>query len=71
MSIIKIICKILVRGTNSTKERKRAIRYAIGNSYTSMKIEGRGTIYVDPSEVRNNMESENLFDRAERIVNSK
>jgi hypothetical protein len=36
-----------------------------------MEIVGRGTVYVDPKEVRQNMEDENLFDRAEKIVNNR
>lgn len=40
------------------------------SSYDSIKIEGRGTIYADPEEVRLDMERQKLFERAERIINS-
>lgn len=67
-----MICRELLKfRTKPSKETKAAIRYAIDNSYKSMRIEGRGTVYVDPCEVRRHMEKENLFERAEKIINSK
>lgn len=39
-------------------------------SYHSMVVEGRGTVFVDPCEVRKGMEDEHLYERAEKLVGS-
>ncbi|KPZ54015.1 hypothetical protein AN391_03129 [Pseudoalteromonas sp. P1-13-1a] len=61
-----LIYKFLrLRRTNAPVRRNASV-----GSYNSIKVEGRGTIYADAGEVSTDMKRQNLFERAERIVNS-
>ncbi len=40
----------------------------IHNSYKTLEIVGRGTVYVSPEEVHEYMHKQGLFDKAEAVV---
>jgi hypothetical protein len=59
--------KIITLGVAGTKE-ERALASKIKGSYSSLKVVGRGTISIDPSEVHKDLVASGVFERAEKLV---
>ncbi|PVX30505.1 hypothetical protein [Sphingomonas pokkalii] len=49
-------------------ERDKRLKRLIDNSYPSIRVVGRGTIKIDPNEVRSTPEFKTARARAEQIV---
>lgn len=56
-------------GLKPTKEDKK-IKDLVDNSYNSLRVVGRGTIRIDPKEVRNTKEFKEALKKAKDIVNN-
>lgn len=57
-------------GIPNQTEQDRQIIKELNNSYSSLRVVGRGTMMVDPSEVSDNIASNGFYEKARRIVES-
>lgn len=51
-------------------ESDKRLKKLVESSYTSVKVVGRGTVRIDPAEVRQTEEFKKASQRAKAIVNS-
>jgi hypothetical protein len=53
----------------SPSESDKKLKALVGNTYTNVNVVGRGTINIDPVEVRNSSEFKEAQKQAKAIVN--
>ncbi|WP_028672662.1 hypothetical protein [Saccharospirillum impatiens] len=52
----------------SPSEEDKKLKKLVENSYTSTRVVGRGTVKIDPNEVRNTKEFQDAREEAKAIV---
>jgi hypothetical protein len=69
VEILETIMKFFAKFSLAPSERVLKRRQLVGNSYQSVKVIGRGTINIDPSEVTDTDEFRAARAKAKAIVN--
>ncbi len=52
----------------SPSEEDKKLKKLVENSYSSIRVVGRGTVKIDPNEVRNTKEFQDAREEAKAIV---
>ncbi|TMX43925.1 hypothetical protein DA096_00455 [Vibrio rotiferianus] len=64
------IIRFFTFGLWGTKEERHLSR-KINHSYTSLKVVGRGTVFISSKEVHQDLMTNNIYERARLLVEEK
>ncbi|EGQ8181299.1 hypothetical protein U5884_004616 [Vibrio parahaemolyticus] len=61
------LVQIFTLGMWGTKE-ERDLSKKIKNSYSSLKVVGRGTVFISPEEVHKDLVANDIYEKAKKLV---